>query len=80
MPLFAQQTIYIYHVRTEMRLSLGRLCVCVCVCVCYTAPSQQGVFMFTQSNMRHPCSSMYLYRCDDSLSNSKDASLNKGLD
>ena len=36
--------------------------------------------MFTQSNMRHPCSSMYLYRCDDSLSNSKDASLNKGLD
>ena len=36
--------------------------------------------MFTQSNMRHPCSSMYLYRCDDSLSNSKDASLNKALE
>ena len=30
-PVFAQKTIY---VRTEMRLSLGRLCVCVCVCVC----------------------------------------------
>ena len=36
--------------------------------------------MFTQSNMQHPCTSVYLYRCDDSLWNSKDASLNKGLD
>ena len=32
-PVFAQLTIY--HVRTEIRLSLGKLCVwCVCVCVC----------------------------------------------
>ena len=30
--------------------------------------------------VRHPCSSVYLYCCDDSFSNSKDASLNKGLD
>ena len=36
--------------------------------------------MFIQSSMRHPCISIYLYRCDDSLSNSKDASLNKGID
>ena len=40
----------------------------------------EAVVMLTQSNMRHPCSFVFLYRCDDSLSNSKDASLNKGLD
>ena len=47
----------------------ARVFLCVYVCVIRHHHSKLS------SSMRHLCSSTYLYRCDDSLSNSKDASL-----